>query len=289
MADTWGIGGTTFLLAYTGAFVVLLVLVVVMRERMTSGAAPSRALYPYEVALLSGGRRRAIAASLIMLRAAGSISAAKGRLHRVGKPGQEAGPLDKAVLAGIAGGCKASQLEKRPKVRRQLDMIKGRLESDGFVTGPGERARARLLTLLVLGPFLMLGIARLVAGVRNDRPVGFLTVLLVVVGVIALILICTGPTTTRTGDKALKQVRRDARYLDPKKSPAWTTYGFEGMALSVALYGSAALLSIDPAFAAEAHLERELGQAASGSSGGDGGSGCGGGGDGGGGGGGCGG
>jgi hypothetical protein len=81
-------------------------------------------------------------------------------------------------------------------------------------------------------------------------------------------------------------MRRSSKHLRPDSSPSWSTYGPGAAALGVGLFGTAAIWAADPAFAADAEIQRQsIGSNGwtGGSDGGGGGSSCGGGGCGGGG------
>jgi hypothetical protein len=56
--------------------------------------------------------------------------------------------------------------------------------------------------------------------------------------------------------RALRQVKTDSRHLSPQMTPSLTTYGATGAAMGVAVFGAASLYAMDPAFAAEAEIQR---------------------------------
>jgi hypothetical protein len=79
----------------------------------------------------------------------------------------------------------------------------------------------------------------------------------------------------------MSSVRQSYQHLSPGQSPSYATYGAAGAAMGVALYGAASLYTMDPAFAAEAEIQRisaSGGTSGSSSSCGSGSSSCGGGG-----------
>ncbi|MDG4826789.1 TIGR04222 domain-containing membrane protein [Asanoa sp. WMMD1127] len=82
---------------------------------------------------------------------------------------------------------------------------------------------------------------------------------------------------TRAGDRLLDRLRREHAYLAPSQTPSYATYGPAGAALAVALFGLAALVHLDPAFATEAELQALARKPEDGGSCGGGGGGCGGG------------
>lgn len=118
----------------------------------------------------------------------------------------------------------------------------------------------------------------------------FLFVLLIALAVTTLILLGSVPRNTRAARSAIRTLKGQHAHLSPSSHPSYHTYGATSAAFGVALFGGAALYALDPGFAAEAEVQRNLASGSSsdgggsssdgGSSGGDsgGGGGCGGGG-----------
>jgi uncharacterized membrane protein YgcG len=86
--------------------------------------------------------------------------------------------------------------------------------------------------------------------------VGFLLVAIVIAVVVTLIMLTRKRRATHAADNGLRAVRKQHEYLAPHQSPSFATYGATGAAMGVALYGTAALYTMDPAFAAEAEVQR---------------------------------
>ncbi|KAB2342959.1 TIGR04222 domain-containing membrane protein [Actinomadura rudentiformis] len=276
--DTWGIAGPVFLWGiFIPAALVLIVIVVLIRRTIAAGQETTRELHPYEAAYLTGGRTRVIGTALAALRAHGAIeSAGGGQVRATETPIPDAAPVEVAVHEVIreSGEIRIRDIPDDLRVLNETASLKASLEREGLALGDGDKTAIRLASLLLWG-LLAVGVARLVSGISNSRPVGFL-----IVAVILLTLVCLGfmvvGSKTRAGRAALKATRDRLGHLHPSANPAWATYGPSGAAFGVALFGTAALMSFDPAFAEEAQLRNYL--AASGSSGGGGGDGGGGGG-----------
>jgi uncharacterized protein (TIGR04222 family) len=295
--DTWGISGPDFLNVYLGALVVFVVLAIVIRLSATrtgskeAGRLPSAA----EAATMLGGRDRAVHASLAGLRASKLIYDDKqGYIAAVDTTPPSATRLDQAVLDAVRRRVSVRSLRSDAQVYSAAAEVEEAAVRAGWMLEPAERVRARLGALLLLG-LVALGVVRIVAGVNNERPVGFLIALTVLTAIAAVVFFVTVPRMTRSGRAALAEVRTRNRHLDPRQSPSWATYGATGAAMGVAIYGAAALWAADPAFAALTGLPRQTatdsggyaGTTYGGDSGGGGGDGGGGGGGGGCGGGGC--
>jgi uncharacterized membrane protein YgcG len=137
-----------------------------------------------------------------------------------------------------------------------------------------------------------LGLVRVLAGVAEAKPVGFLVAAVVAVTVVAAVQLAGAPRRTRLGDRTLAALRDEHHLLSPKVKPNWAVQGPVGASLSVGIFGMSALWASDPSFATELAAQRATagGTSADGGTAGagdGGGGGCGGGGGGGCGGGGC--
>jgi uncharacterized protein (TIGR04222 family) len=288
--DTWGVPGPQFLWLYFGLAALVIIAVLVWRRGYTAGPSlrNARDLTATQAALINGDRRLAVYSSLAALRAAGSIeSDARGYLSQVALPPTGASELDRAVYAATAGGITALGVQTHRTVRDVLDRTEAELARDGWILDETARRSVRMGALVVFA-VVAIGIARVVAGVGNDRPVTNLVLMLVPVAVVAFALLAV-PRVSRAGRRLLAKMRRDAHHLAPNQSPSWSTYGPGAAALSVGLFGVGAFWLADPAFAQAAELQRNVAQTGGGSfdsgssssssdSGGSGGSSCGGGG-----------
>lgn len=285
---TWGIPGPAFLGGYLVAAAAIAVLATVHRRWLFAGppGAPANQLGAQQVAYLNNGERLAVYTSLGGLRAAGALgSGPGGTLAQTGPMPMGATPLDTAVYNAAGKRIKAGSLLSDPWVRAATTRLRDDLEAAGAATTASQRRTARLWAVAGLALFAV-GVARLVAGLRNDRPVGWLIAALLGVAVLTVQLWFATTHRTRAGTAALAELRDRNRHLAPASTPAYATYGAAGAAMGVALYGTASLYWMDPAFAAEAGIHRSAAagsssggsSCSSGSSCGGGGGGCGGGG-----------
>lgn len=285
---TWGISGPVFLVVFAVAAVAAWLMGLTTRHRLRAGRNPRRELHPYELAYLKGGPRLVVASVLAALRMSGAVTARPGgSLQTKGTPVAARTPLDKAVLKAVGRAARTGELAEHSLLRPRLAELRDGLHAEGLVLTSEERRGVRTAALPMLF-VLLVGGARLVAGLQNDKPVGFLIVLLAVAaGALAFLLYV--PEQTRTVKRVLRDARTRHQGLQPTSSPDWNSHGPEALALSVALFGVTALVAMDPRFAAEAEIQQRLGQQYTsgggdgGGSGSDGGGGCGGGGGGGGG------
>jgi uncharacterized protein (TIGR04222 family) len=298
--DTWGIPGPVFLLAFAAGAVILTAWGLFHRARVFRGAAKVQLsqLGPQQVAYLNGGDRLAVYSSLGALRGAGVVGVAPDNTLAPTAP-MPAGvtPLDQAIYNAAGKRLRARHLVQDPWVRGALDQLRDQLERAGLVPTADDRRAARFGGSLLL-LLLLAGVARIVAGLGNEKPVGGLAWICVAVFIAAFLLRRGGPRRTAAAGRALAELRRLNTHLAPASRPAVATYGAAGAAMGVALFGVGSLWAMDPAFAAEAEIERQAsfgglsGSSSAcggggGAGGGDGGGGSGGGGGCGGGGGGC--
>ena len=286
--DTWGISGPDFLAVYLGALAVFFATAVVIRLQVTrSDHGGDGQPTPGEIAMLEGGRSRAMYASIAGLRAVGAVGVGeRGALTVTGPMPPGMTRLDHAVHDAADRGVRVTNLIADHRVASSLDELTTEVERSGWALDSAKRSRARLggWLLLGLGGF---GIVRKVAGVANDKAVGFIIVF-TAIAIFAGAMLMRVPRQSAASKRAIAQARRTHAHLAPSHSPAWSTYGMAGAAMGVALFGTTALWAADPVFAGEAGIRRGVesssyGAAAAGGDSGGGGGSCGGGGCGGGG------
>jgi uncharacterized protein (TIGR04222 family) len=266
--DTWGISGPTFLWVFSLLGVVFAVGTLVHRQRVLRGPAHVRpsAITGQEAAYLNGGPRLAVYASLGALRTAGAIGVSDdGVLAQTGALPAGSTPLDVAVYHAADRRIRPRALLADRWVGDAVGSLRADLERSGLAL-PAEARRSARSGALVLLALLAFGVVRLVAGVSNKRPVALLAMLLVVLGVVIVMLLVKVPHRTAAADFVLTTLRLKHRDLAPIKQPAWSTYGPAGAAMGVALFGTAALWTADPAFAAAADVQRQFAAAHGGDS-----------------------
>jgi uncharacterized protein (TIGR04222 family) len=145
------------------------------------------------------------------------------------------------------------------------------LERRGLLMTRAETATLRWWTALPFITIFGLGIVKLAIGISRDKPVGFLTVFLVVTAVAIALALFSGDRRTRAGVRMVGDAREKLRRL--KSAPTR-----EEMGLAVALFGTGVLAA--SAYSDFHDLRRSSGDGGGGDGGcgSDGGSGCGGGG-----------
>jgi len=268
--DTWGISGSAFLAIFAALFAATWVFVRWRRERIMSttevpGGVPT--LGSYEAAMLCGGGKLvlAVAASRLKERGLVSLNSSGKRVVVTGELQPDDDEVEACVYASIKdASLPASKLLDQKRAQPVLAPIRARLRDLGLMPTEEQITRMRR-EVLWFAPVIVLGIARLVAGLHNHRPVGFLVVLLVAASFAALTRLAA-PPRTGAGDRALKALRARPSDVDPVASTA-----------ALAVTGMAALWTADAAFAGALGLTQSSGGSGF-SGGGCGGGGCGGGG-----------
>jgi uncharacterized protein (TIGR04222 family) len=289
MDDTWGMSGPAFLWYY-GILAIIAVAGVLIWRRQFTGPALKNAdrLEPSQVAYVNGGDELAVYASLAGLRAVGAIESQSGYLRQSGPVPSGAGDLDRALHDASGRKITLRSAMIQSGVRRALDRTRDDLIKWGWILDDTTRHRIRRASATVGFSLVALGVLRAFVGRANERPIGYLVILLIPITIAAFLLLRV-PRQTAGARQFLAEQRRKQRHLQPQMAPSWATYGAAGAAMGVGLFGAASLWAADPSFAQEAEIRRQAtnqtayggdsdgGGDSGGGDGGGGGGGCGGG------------
>jgi uncharacterized protein (TIGR04222 family) len=252
-ADTWGIKSQTFLWLYGGLCVVWGVALVWWRSNILGRDSRSKwRPADYELALLSGGPELAVTAAAARLRADGALEPGDRRhtlRANLDAPARQ-DTLEREVLAAATGSPHITFRRLRAEVARgpAVNGMAAHLIKEGLLLSAAQRAQLRWLWASSL-PLLALGVARLVAGVNNHKPVTYLVFIILAVFAFPLIVGGRRRWTTNRGERLLELRRLSQRGWRAK--PEQIT-----PALAVALFGGGALWALDPAFAAAMAMPR---------------------------------
>lgn len=265
--DTWGIAGPDFLWLYAGLAALAIITAFVWRRGYLRGPSLHRArdLTPTQAALLNGDRRLAVYSSLAALRAAGSIDTdVRGTLRQLGHAPVGASELDRTIHAAAGRGLTARTVQSDSAVVEVLKRTEQQLTQAGWLLDDDRRRAVRMASVIVFA-VVAIGLARIFAGTLNDRPIGYLVLLIVPVVLIALLFLRV-PRITTNAKRLVNQMRMRALHLAPRQSPSWSTYGPEAAALSIGLFGASAFFLADPEFAEAAELQRNVASSGGGDS-----------------------
>ena len=224
---------------------------------------------PDQLAFLAGGRER-FADSVVARLLAGRALVMNGKDKLDVRMRNGASAAENSVLA-LSTPLDWSRIERT--LRPTADGLHERLQRAGLMLTPGERANLRYWALLPYLMLLMFGATKWFIGEARDRPIGFLTVLLIVTAILALIRALTIPKLTSAGIAALGDAREEADRI--RRAPLTAEMG-----LAVALFGTAVLMGseLDPFHKMRAASGGDSGSSGGDSGGGGDGGGCGGGG-----------
>jgi uncharacterized protein (TIGR04222 family) len=280
--NTWGISGPQFLACYVLLGSAAVVTMVVLLRRATRGNGlppmPVKTLSPMQIAVLNGGVVLPAVVALVELRSRGLIDD-KGRLIAVAAVPDDLDPVTRAVyLQRPDRTVQAREALRRPPVQRALGQVTDQLRKGGLVTDRGAQFVTRCVwAVLPVIAVIALGTARVAAGSGNGKPVTFLVLLVVgLICAIAFALAMVASSTTRAGQRALRELRFTHGHLDQSSRPSWRTYGPEALAFSVAVFGGTALVAAEPDFAYAVGAQDAAASGGGGGGGGCGGGGCGG-------------
>ncbi len=183
--NTWGISGPYFLLLYAGLFVITWIVVLAVRQRMivvagTAEVSGQPELGLYEVAMLNGGGRLALALAACRLKEASSIGLDPdgGTLVVQGPLPLDVDPVEKWLYAHVEEpAAPGLDLLDEGPAEPVLGPIRDRLQELKLMLTDRQTASMRR-QVWWFAPLLALGTARLVAGIANHRPVQDLIILM---------------------------------------------------------------------------------------------------------------
>ncbi len=210
--DTWGIDGPSFLLAYV--VIAAAVWVVGTRVRRTiADGRPHRPVgdltgHPHDIAYLNGGPELAVYSALASMHLEGTIAPERGSVRAVGRQDGADG-LERAIHFTAAVPVDRKRLQFHRPVVDALAEIDARLVESGLLLSADQRRRVRGVGWWMVG-VAGLGLLRLLAGVAEAKPVGFLAVALFAVAVVAVVQLSRTPRRTRLGDRTLADLQRRA-------------------------------------------------------------------------------
>lgn len=249
--------GGPFLILYAGLLVVTILFgLLIPRWLRPEGRTPRR-IDTDDLAYLAGGSARlaeTVTTRLLATRQLAMDGKSKFTPSHLGT----GTPVERSILA-IPDGSGWGAVSRA--VGKHASPLRARLIDSDLLIGGGEALQLRFFQTLPYFLLLGFGYTKLLIGEARGRPVGFLTMFLVVTALFALIRFIALDRKTRAGKEALAEARARSERL--RRAPA----GCE-TDLGVALFGTAVLVGSDWG---DFHTLRQAS-----SSGGDGGSsGCG--------------
>lgn len=259
--------GADFLWFYAGLLVAAAVASLWIPGWLRAEGRFAGTLDTEEAAYLAGGPQMLLMAVLADLYARNAINSVGTNKLSVVRSDAPASPAGQGILRG---GGTFDLWSARRRVAPRARQLRGDLSASGLRLNRSEHWALRLWSVSPYLALILLGLYRRQAGEALGEPTGFLTGLLLLTVVLAIIRLTTLAPLTRAGEEALTRQREQSARL--RSAP---TAGEAGMA--VALFGTGVLVGTP--FEAVHAMRQASGDSGGGgdsSSGGD--SGCGGGG-----------
>jgi uncharacterized protein (TIGR04222 family) len=223
--------GGPFLSLYAALFALALVAGLIIPRWLRPEGGSAHRLDADRLAYLAGGRERFGEALTARLLATRALSLVRGKFHTEGRDAGRTS-AERSVLAlpsPTSWGAVSRTL------RPHAATVEDRLVADGLLMDGGTTLQMRLWQTL---PYLLLlgfGAIKLEVGIARDRPVGFLTIFLIVTAVFALVRFLAVDRRTRVAVEALSDARRTSERL--KRAPTVTETD-----MAVALFGTMVLV-----------------------------------------------
>lgn len=291
MQRPWGLSGPEFLQLYwIGlAMAVLVAIVVRVRVRAGHGTQPVRSLDMDELAYLAGGPRRVVETSIARLLTAGELRTSRRGTVQVTSTVQSLNQVDRAVITDGQRYTNRTVNLMIPSVAKDgvVTAIGRRLEDMGLVVDPDVAKSALRKGSIALWVLLAIGVARWVNGLAIGANIGWLTLQLVITGLLILLLTRRGKhVRTGKGNRVLGDARgtsvRAASTDEALYAGAAGAVLFGGLVVYPDLAVRSSLLASSPGsagYGGSSHSSCSSGSSScsSGSSCGGGGGGCGGG------------
>jgi uncharacterized protein (TIGR04222 family) len=231
MMNPFALDGAHFLLLYAVLLAATWLLCRYAAERLRPEGRRQQVTDADSLALLSGGTQRLAEVAATRLMAAGQLRHAdKDRFVPGGKAGPVASTLDRALL-GLPMPVRWRDVSKVAAVEGKR--LRHRLEMQRLLLDDGQRAQLRLVQALPLAALLAFGALRLAQGIPNDKPVGYLTLLMVLTLVLLIRSLVIDPRS-RAGIGAVKAAQDAHRRLRLAAPDAEA-------GLAVALFGTVVL------------------------------------------------
>ncbi len=260
--------GGPFLSLYLALFVTSFVAGLVIPCRLRPPGRPQSVTDPDMLAVLSGGKNRFVDALVARLLARGALILS-GKTAFMVTPGARGETAAELRVLALSAPIKFSTIMLQ--IADYADPVARKLSDSGLCMTDEDAARIRWWQTLPYVLLIGFGTIKLMIGEARGRPVGYLTALLILTAICAMIRWFTLDRRTQAGHEAIAEAARRNDRL--KRAP---TTGEIGTA--VALFGTGVLAG---SAWHDYHRMRAAGDSSTSSSSGDssgGGSGCGGGG-----------
>lgn len=190
--EPWGLSGPEFLQLYWVGLALAVLVSIVVRVRVRAGHStqPVRSLDMDELAYLAGGPRRVVETAIARLLTAGELRTSRRGTVQATSTTQSLNQVDRAVITDCQRYTNRTVNLMIPAVAgdRVVTTIGQRLEDMGLLVNPAVVKSALRKGTTALWVLLAIGVARWVNGIALGFPVGWLTLQLVLTGLLILLL-----------------------------------------------------------------------------------------------------
>jgi uncharacterized protein (TIGR04222 family) len=257
VANPFEMQGPEFLALYGILTAMVIAVAIILRRWLRTDElwTDSNHLAPHEVACLGRG-----AAGVLQSCLAGLV--ADGRMAVVETPAKKLGPLTLGTAtyklrAAVPAESASSEIERvmlnaakssvgtevvdiLKSARPIADEIESKLQSRGLLETDDSFSPARWWPILLLSGLAALGVIKLIVGLSRDKPILFLAIWLIALGVVAFFF-ARKPLRTIRGDQMLKELKD--KYVNLKSKDFALSSGFSAadMMLVAALFGLASV------------------------------------------------
>jgi uncharacterized protein (TIGR04222 family) len=235
-----------FLLFYLCFSIVVIIVMVLIRILAESGDPPKMDLSdPYLVAYLRGGENESVQVAVISLMDR-RILAPQGqkisRTHRAPNP-EDLHPIESEVLKKFSIPRIPADIFRYhdPQLRSLLDPYNEKLQLAGLISNSDIR-RARIMRLVIT--IIILGLVAMIKTVKDPYDIPFRLMFLVAIVAMVIAGYCSFPRLTTRGKRALADIRNLYSGLRTKVNssiPGKPGASTAELAMSAAVFGSAAL------------------------------------------------
>lgn len=231
MINPFDLPGTPFLALYGALFVLTIIAGAIIPRWLRPEGRAQTVAEPEALALLSGGAPRFTDALIARLLAAGALIVAPNGLFAAGSDRGHT-PAERDLLA-LPQPLKLAAADRalRPRARAVQD----RLVAQGLMLDRSATTQLRIWQTSPYALLLLFGAIKWDVGVARDRPVGFLSALMIFTTIFALIRLFTVDARTRAGQAAVRAAQGRADRL--RRAPTAPETG-----LAVALFGTGVLV-----------------------------------------------
>lgn len=200
-------------MVYSAGFGAILLISAVIWQIMRGmpSRRPVRQLDHYEVAFLAGGKQRVAEVAIAELIDRGALRVnSKGRIYEA-DPSARFGPFGASAGMISAAGITTHGLRAKIGGNPGMKAIPARLRADGLLMSVERVTALRWLIVLMMSALAGTGIARLLEGHANHRPIGdllFIFALSIVLGGWLVSVTFKSSPVTRYGRWHLRQLRK---------------------------------------------------------------------------------